>query len=102
MSQKMLLGELSHSFVSLGTLRRMSHVATKMAVARKAIEGIRDIEDALVTSGDDARLLRQGMSETASLARLAGRSAAEAIGILRQMVPDIEAYLVEVERDAAS
>ena len=102
MSQKLLLGELPQSFVSIGTMRRMSHVATKMAVSRKAIAEIRNIEDMLLAKGDDDRMLKRAMVEIASLSRIAGKNAAEAIGLLRQMVPDIELYLSEVERDAAS
>ena len=104
MPQKMLLGNRTHSFVSGGTLKMMSQVGVKMAIARRAVVEIRKIEDMLAVSGNDEKVFKQAMIDKASMARLAAKSAAEAVGILKDMFQIIEAYFrdVEVERNAAN
>jgi hypothetical protein len=104
----MLLAELSRPYVDLETLRRMSEVAHRLAVCRKAVTEIRDIEDQLMAAGTTVGGLRDAMRDTAALARVASKAAAEAMGMLKGLKLDVEGYLAEVkvemeaERDAAS
>ena len=100
MPQRTFPEELSQPFVKLGTLRRMSEVAAKLAAARKAVAEIRAIEDQLMASGTTEDGLRSAMADTAAYAKVAARSASEAVGMLKGMKPGIEAYLSEVHRDA--
>lgn len=101
MQQRTLRAELAQPYVRLGTLRRMSEVAAKLASARKAVSEIRGIEDQLMASGTTTDGLRDAMSDTVAYAKVASKSTAEAIGMLKGMKPAIEAYLSEVRRDAA-
>jgi len=101
MSQRLLIAELSRSFVSIGTLRVMSQVAAKMAAARKAVAEIQSLEDILLAEGASTRNMKRAMSDTAALAKVASRSAAEAIVLLKGMKPDMEAYAKEAEAYAS-
>jgi len=75
----------------------MTEVATKMAVARKAISEILAIEDMLRAQGADTATLKRAMTDVATLARISGKSANEAVKILKKMAADIEAYMEETE-----
>lgn len=101
MSQRPYTAGLSRSFVSIGTLRTMSKVAAKMATARKAVAEIRSIEDLLLAEGASTSAMKRAMTDTAALAKVASKSASEAIVMLNGMKPDMEAYAREAEAYAS-
>ena len=84
--------------VNLGTIRAMAVVAKKIAMARKAIEAIREVEDELLLKRkENMQIFKQKMEWTATTARSAGEQAAEAVTILKGMKGDVEKYLRDLK-----
>lgn len=80
--------------VRLGTIRGMGVVARNLAIARKAVEEIKSIEDELISQGRENReVFRKKMEWTASVAKSAGKSASDAAEILRAIRADVDKYL---------
>jgi len=75
----------------------MSEMASKMAVARKAIDEILDIEDTLKRKGADTATLGKAMLDVATLARIAKKGANDAVQVLKGIAVDIKAYMAEIE-----
>lgn len=100
MAQKSLQSSLSHPFVELETIRGMSRVARKLAIARKAIDEIREIEKDLLASKGKGNL-SLAMNEIASFARSAGRMAGESVELLRDMRNRIKIYVRELGEELA-
>lgn len=82
--------------IKLGTLNAMAMVARKIAISRKAIEAIGDVESDLLKKGkEDGQVFKQKMMWIASVSRGASANAAEAVMILKGMKGDVEGYLRE-------
>lgn len=97
MSRRQLQSKLAPPLVRLGTLRDMGLVAKKLAVARKAIEEIRRIEDDLIKKGkEDMRVFKQEMAWTATMAKNAGHAAEDSIVLLKGIKVKVEQYLREL------
>jgi len=80
--------------VRLGTIRSMAVVARNLAIARKAVDEIKDIEDELLARGRENRqVFRKKMEWTASVARSAGKAVSDAVEMIRVIQADVEQYL---------
>lgn len=101
MQRMPLVAGLSQPFVRLGTLRSMSDVAGKLAVARKAVVEVRGVEDRLLSSTVNQEQMNAAMSDVAELAGMAASSVDGAIGILEKMKTDVERFVALAEREIA-
>lgn len=101
MERTPLVAGLSQPFVRLGTLRGMSDVAGKLAVARKAVAEVRDVENRLLTSTVNQEQMNAAMRDTAELAGMAASATDDAIGVLSKMRADVERFIAMAERELA-
>ena len=81
-------------FVDLGTIPSMTLVARKMAIARKAVAEIIEVEDECLVKGhENSKVFVQKLEWIESVSQSAGKAAKEAIGILRGIRSDVDQYL---------
>jgi len=98
MPQREFQSKHSQPFVRLGTLESMTTVARKLAIARKAVVEIRDIEIGLLAKGrEDSKVFAEKMEWTAHCAKEAGEAMKSAMIILKGMRVDVENYLRDVK-----
>lgn len=83
--------------VRLGTIQDMSSVAKKLAIARKAVEGIRKIEDELMKGSDDVGYVQHHSEWIAVMAKNTSTEARESVVVLNRMRSDLEKYLKELK-----
>ena len=82
------------AFYKLGTLADMSLMARKLALARKAIREIRDMENYLEVHKDDVpeEVFQKGMKQTKDYALIVAGAMKEAIEILLGVKSKIVRY----------
>ena len=87
------------SLIKTGVMDDFSLVARKMAVAGKAIEQVRLIENKLMAERDNIseERFKLAMNETAKYSRMAADASRGAILILKKMKPQMEGYQKELK-----
>ena len=99
MERTPLVAGLSQPFVRLGTLKGMSDVAGKLAVAKKAVEEVRDVEERLLSTTVGRDQMNAAMRDVSAAADAAASAADEAIDVLSKMRGDVERFAAMAERE---